>query len=704
MSDNNQQPEAMNGESLDISEQRRHELKQLFPGVFTETTNAQGEAVETIDFERLQAELGTFSDVYEGRRERYGMEWPGKRDCMRLIQEPSRATLKPCREESVDFDTTQNLFIEGDNLEVLKLLQKSYYGKVKMIYIDPPYNTGKEFIYPDKYSESLETYLAYAGLVDDEGKKFSTNTAAEGRFHTKWLNMMYPRLYLARNLLREDGVIFISIDDNEVENLRRMCNEIFGEENSIACLVWEKGRKNDAKLFSVGHEYMLVYARSLAYLKELNTVWREEKPGAREIWEQYLTLREKYGNNDSEIEKDLQAWYSGLPKSHPAKKWSRYKRIDKNGPWRDRDISWPGGDGPRYEVIHPVTKEPCKIPERGWIYSQLEEMQRQIDLGFVEFRDDHTQPPFRKAHIKPVSLEIMKAEVNDEDPEDEEEMATQVRGSYFYKQSQVSVKYLRNLLGGKIFNNPKDHDELKQLIKYVGVKNGDTVLDFFAGSASTSEAVLEFNNEEKAGVKFVLIQLPEKNNEKDKTGKAALKAGFQTIADVGKERIRRASQKIRQEREGQLDLEGKGDPDLGFKVLKLDQSNFKQWQAPSAELSADQLGQQLTLHTDHIDSYATQEELLYELLIKAGFMPTETVETLDLAGKQVFSIANGALLICLEEELTAELIDAVADKQPMQFICLDKAFKGNDQLKANAAQTFKSRSQNSETEMVFKVV
>ena len=573
-------PNKMTGETLNISEQRKQELKQLFPAVFTETTNAKGEVVESIDFEKLKAELGSFSDVYEGRRERYGMEWPGKRDCMKLIQQPSRATLKPCREESVDFDTTQNLFIEGDNLEVLKLLQKSYYGKVKMIYIDPPYNTGKEFIYPDNYKESLETYMAYAGLVDDEGKKFSTNTATEGRFHTKWLNMMYPRLYLARNLLREDGVIFISIDDNEVENLRRVCDEIFGEENSIACLVWEKGRKNDAKLFSIGHEYMLVFARSLAHLKELNTVWREEKPGSREIWDQYLLLRKQHSHNDREIEKDLQAWYSGLPKNHPSKKWSRYKRVDKNGPWRDRDISWPGGDGPQYDVIHPVTKKPCVVPEAGWRFSTPEEMQRQIDIGLVEFREDHLEPPFRKAHIKPISEVADGEDSDDEDSDDSEEMATQVRGSYFYKQSQVSVKYLKSLMGRKVFNNPKDHEELKKLVKYVGVSSGDTVLDFFAGSASTGEAVIDFNVDDSAQVNYILVQLPEKNNDKDKTGKAALKAGFQTIADVSKERIRRAAQKIRQEREGQLDLEGKGDLDLGFKVLKLDQSNFKQWQNP----------------------------------------------------------------------------------------------------------------------------
>lgn len=256
-------PEVMSGETMDIAEQRRTELKQMFPGVFTETTDANGKVVETVDFERLKAELGTFSDVYEGRRERYGMDWPGKRDCMKLIQEPTRATLKPCREESVDFDSTKNLFIEGDNLEVLKLLQKSYYGKVKMIYIDPPYNTGKEFIYPDNFREGLNTYLAYSGLSDSDGNKFSTNTVSEGRFHTKWLNMMYPRLYLAANLLKNDGVIFISIDDNEVENTRRMCNEIFGEENFIASVVWQKRTSPDSRAhLSAGHDYVLIYAKS----------------------------------------------------------------------------------------------------------------------------------------------------------------------------------------------------------------------------------------------------------------------------------------------------------------------------------------------------------------------------------------------------------------------------------------------------------
>jgi adenine-specific DNA-methyltransferase len=277
-----EQPEKLTGTSLDISAENRTRLKALFPAVFTETRNDKGDLVESIDFEKLKAELGTFSDLFESRRERYGMDWPGKKEALRLIQTPSAATLRPCREESVNFDTTGNLFIEGDNLEVLKLLQNSYYGKVKMIVIDPPYNTGKEFIYPDNFSESLQTYLEYAGLIDGDGKKFSTNTANEGRFHTKWLNMMYPRLYLARNLLRDDGVIFIHIDDNEVSNLRKLCDEIFGEDNFLAQIIWQKihSTKNDAKYYSDTHEYILCYSKNID-LAEIKLLPRTESMDSR---------------------------------------------------------------------------------------------------------------------------------------------------------------------------------------------------------------------------------------------------------------------------------------------------------------------------------------------------------------------------------------------------------------------------------------
>jgi len=642
----NTMPDKMTGETLDISEQRKQELKQLFPTIFTETTDAKGEIVEAIDFEKLKAELGSFSDVYEGRRERYGMEWPGKRDCMKLIQEPSRATLKPCREESVDFDTTENLFIEGDNLEVLKLLQKSYYGKVKMIYIDPPYNTGKEFIYPDNYKESLETYMAYSGLVDDDGKKFTTNTASEGRFHTKWLNMMFPRLYLARNLLREDGVIFISIADHEVENLRRMCDEIFGEENFIATAIWQKvyAPKSSAKFFSEDHEYVVIYARHAnEWVPELlprteaqDAAYKNQDDDSRGLWRpNNLAARNYYSKGTYSITCPSGRLIPGPPSgSYWRISEEKFKELDKDG------RIWWGLDGnniPAPKIFLSEVKQ-GRVPQTLWGYQEV----------------GHTQ-------------------------EAKKDLLNKVTFS-----SSDSV-----------FDTPKPTRLIRKMLQIgTNKSDGDIVLDFFSGSCSSADSVIELNSNENGNRKFIMVQLPEPTGSDD----------FHTIADIGKERIRRAAQKIRQEREGQLDLEGKGDLDLGFKVLKLDQSNFKQWQTSGVELNADQIGKTLDAFADHIDPYATQEEILYELLLKAGFKPTEKVETLDLAGKQVFAIAGGALLICLEDEVNAELIDAVADLEPMQFICLDKAFQGNDQLKANAVQTFKSRSQNSETEMVFKVV
>ena len=324
--------------------------------------------------------------------------------------------------------------------------------------------------------------------------------------------MMWPRLVLLRDLLREDGVIFVSIDDHEAHHLRAILDEIFGEDNFIAQLVWEKGRKNDAKFFSVGHEYILVYARSVATLRQLKTIWREPKPGAKEVWEQYAALRKQFGADDKAIEDALQEWYRQLPDRHPSKALSRYKHIDKNGPWRDRDISWPGGGGPRYDVIHPITKRPCKVPERGWGFATSEAMQQQIDLGLVEFREDHTQPPFRKAHLRPVFEELDEEngiDLNgDEEPEAEEPVVVglQVMPSVIYKQSQVAVKYLRSLMGGKVFDNPKDYEVLARLIRYVTASDhGDIILDSFAGSGTTGHAVLAAN-EDGGNRRFILVE------------------------------------------------------------------------------------------------------------------------------------------------------------------------------------------------------
>jgi len=643
----------MTGSSLDITEQRKNELKQLFPGVFTETKNDQGELVHTLDFERLKAELGEFSDIYDNRRERYGMDWPGKRDCLRLVQEPSHATLTPCREESVDFDTTENLFIEGDNLEVLKLLQKSYYGQVKMIYIDPPYNTGKEFIYPDNFSESLDTYLQYAGLKETggEGRKWSTNSANEGRFHTKWLNMMFPRLYLARNLLREDGVIFISIDDNEVENLRRMCDEIFGEENFLSQLIVQSNKRGQTyKEIAKCHEYILIY-----YKTDSGTVNELEKAA------QSLPFLDDIGRYDL---------------------WELRNRNPKFGRHN------------RPNLYYPIYINPDKLHENSLAEISLEK----TDKYYIETFPRNSEGAdscwrWGKDKLKsegifgafPVVMAKQKKDGGWNIYEKSRKSTTKAKSIWsdsavITEQGTVEAGKL-NLSGMLEF--PKPVELIKRCLR-LGTSGDDIVMDFFAGSGTIAQAAMELSMELNNSYKYIAVQLPEPIADDSMAGEK----GYRTIADISKERIRRVSNKVRVEINGQLDLEDKQNLDLGFKVLKLNQSNFKQWQAPDKSTTDEALLKQIALGLDHIDPNASQEDLLYELLIKAGVMPTEKIEPLEWAGHKIFSVAEGSLLVYLELAIDQALIDAVLAKAPSQFICLDSAFQGNDPLKTNAVKTF----------------
>jgi len=639
------------GESANLVNENIKQLKAIFPDAFSEGG---------LNFDTLRQLMGDVSAIDESE-EKYGLNWHGKKKARQVALTPSTGTLLPCPGESVDWDKTQNLFVEGDNLEVLKLLQKSYAGKVKMIYIDPPYNTGKEFVYPDNFQDNLETYLKYTGQIDDEGMKFSSNTESSGRYHTNWLNMIYPRIHLAKNLLTADGVILVSIDEHEVVNLRQLMNEVFGEENFISCLAWEKGRKNDAKFFSNGHEYVVIYARSQSYLREIKAMWREEKPGARDIWEKYLSLRKTHGENDSLIEVDLQDWYSSLPKSHPAKKWSRYKHIDKNGPWRDDNISWPGGGGPRYDVIHPKTKMPCAVPERGWVFSKPETMQQMIDLGIVEFREDHSAPPIRKSHIRPVNFELLSAcEANedesgdDSDNESEEDLATQVRGSYFYKQSQVSVKYLRNLFGKKVFNNPKDVDEISRLVRYTTSDDPNAIImDFFAGSGTTGEAVMRLNSEDEGARRFILVQLPEPLDPSSKEQKVAAKFCEENniprnIAALSRERLRRAAKQINAQGEDKK-------IDTGFKVFSLASSSIKAWRPDRNDLE-----ETLLSHQEHLVAGRSEEDVLYELLIKRGIDLGAPIQSKVVSGKSIYSIGYGVLFACLDETIDGEEVESIA--------------------------------------------
>jgi adenine-specific DNA-methyltransferase len=601
--------------SIDIVEEKREQLKSIFPEVFTEGSK--------IDFERLKLTLG---EMVDPGKERYGMNWPGKADCFKIIQQPSIATMTPAREESVDFDTTENLFIEGDNLEVLKLLQKSYFGKVKMIEIDPPYNTGNDFIYPDDYSESLDTYLRYTGQIDNEGRKYSTNTEADGRFHSKWMNMMYPRLFLARNLLREDGVIFIHIDDHEVDNLKKICNEIFGEESFLAIFIWHRRQMADSRnqdRASTDHEYVVCYKKPDAILK------------GQEI------DKSKYSNHDN----------------------------DPRGPWFSADLTGLANKDQRpnlhYEITNPETGHVYPPSStRGWSCAK-ETMQRLISEKRVLWPAKENGRPRSKKFLNEI-----------------ERHETGFSSVLKVGQTTEGTRIIQNLFDEKVFPFSKPTSLIKALIDQ-GAGKDDIVLDFFAGSGPTAQSILEMNKRDGGNRKFILVQLPEPTGRVD----------FCTIADICKERIRRVIKKIKEEQENKNDLfSGDKSPlDLGFKVFKLQPSNFKLWDGEVAR-DKETIEKQITLFVDHINPKSSQEDILYEILLKSGFPLTTNIEKIALAEKTVFSIADGSMFICLEKDLTPEVIKAMAEQKPVRVVCLDEGFKSNDQLKTNAVQIMKTRN------------
>ncbi|KFO66430.1 hypothetical protein ER57_17615 [Smithella sp. SCADC] len=619
--------EKMDLRSMDIVEEKREKLKELFPEVFTEG--------QKIDLERLRLTLGEAVDV---GKERYGMNWPGKADCFKIIQQPSIATLTPAREESVNFDNTENLFIEGDNLEVLKLLQKSYLGKIKMIEIDPPYNTGNDFIYPDNYSESLDTYLRYTGQIDDEGRKYSTNTEADGRFHSKWMNMMYPRLFLARNLLREDGVIFIHIDDTEVDNLRKICDEIFGEGNFINFLIWKK-RYNAAKEHHLAnnHDFILIYARNKELIVDFTT------PGDEEYYNELFS------------ETDEHEATRGKFMTQP---------LEAGNSMGDRSNL-------RFPVIAPDGTEIW--PRRQWVWGQ-ERVEEAKKNGYLKFyKDRNGEWKIRHKHY-----------VKNNDGNLRRVKPFSIYDKCF---TQDGTKEIEELFpNNDIFPFPKPSKLIKHFLELINDKEC-LVLDFFSGSSTTAHAVLDLN---RAGDsrKFIMVQLPEPCAPESE----AYKAGYKTIADIGKERIRRVIKKIKDEQEQKKDLFS-GDKhklDLGFKVFKLEPSNFKLWNDQVAK-EKDAIKNQLEMFVEHINPKSSQEDILYELLLKSGFPLTTKIEQLTMTDKVVFSIDEGAMLICLEKDLTPEVIKAMAEKKPVRVICLDEGLHGNDQLKTNAVQIMKSR-------------
>jgi adenine-specific DNA-methyltransferase len=660
MNDISEQPEKFDLSSMDVSAEKRTELLNLFPDVRTDGGK--------IDFDRLKLALG---ETVDPGKERYGLTWPGKADCFKTIQAPSPGTLRPAPDESVNWDTTENLIIEGDNLEVLKLLQKSYLGKVKMIYIDPPYNTGNDFIYPDNFTENLQTYLEYTGQVDSEGKKFGTNTDADGRFHSKWMNMMYPRLYLARNLLREDGFVVVSIDDSELCQLRTVLNEVYGEENFAAVLVFDRNRKNDAKLFSVGHEYMVVYTRNKGLLTEMNVRLRASKEGVEEIREEFERLRKMYDDNWDLVGQGLREYYSKFEEEDPRLPLARYTKVDERGPFRtDGDPSWPGGGGPRYTVPHPATGRPCKVPGRGWVWPTYERVKEEIKKGNIVFGPDETTIPGVRRNLFEKDEQVMRS----------------VTFSYAQKASQDFAEIFD---GKKVFDNPKSYRDLERLVSYL-TSPGDLIIDFFAGSGTTAHGVLLSNLGESQPRQFICVQLPEPVSGDTDTGRNAHDLGLLTIADICKERVRRVINKLNKEDAARLDFNGGAKQGRGFRVFKLAESNFQGWNTGRAA-DANALGEQLQMHIDHVLHDRTDADILFELLLKSGFPLAVPVEEMTLAGKTVFSIGGGIFLICLDRTLTIELIRAMADLRPSRVVCLDTGFGGNDQLKVNAVQIFKTK-------------
>ena len=657
--------------SMSITDDQKAKLKQLFPEVFNE---------DKIDFDKLKQTLGEDIDTGE---ERFGMTWPGKTDCFKVIQTPSIGTLKPAKDESVNWDTTENLFIEGDNLEVLKLLQGAYYGKVKMIYIDPPYNTGKEFIYPDNYSESLETYLAYTGQKDEEGRKFTTNAETSGRYHSKWLNMMYPRLFLARNLLRDDGVIFISIDDNEVKNLRAIMDDIFGEENFVALISVEnnpKGRKN-SKFISTSNDYCLIYAKekNSSYFtenipKNINDMTLDENGNYIHNSGKRVLVGENSFNKevaDPSSEKHYSVYYNSEESDIVIKKESSIDEMDV-------DLTSSGYN--RY-----ISHRDGAFIENTYTKTKLLDL---FDEEALEFKENKI---FEKNFSGSIRLKSMltnkeyDALVNNEKCSFKIDVKTTSAGTC-----------LKELFETKdsIFTAPKNIGLIKLLATLFEEKDF-IVLDFFAGSATTAHALMQLNYEDGGRRKYIVSQLPEICDKKSE----ASKAGYKNIADIGKERIRRVIKKIQEERatkakesEGKLPgmVEEKADLDLGFRVFKLDTSNFNIWDGTVDE-SGDMSGQ-IEMFINHIDPDASDEDILYEILLKTRFPLTTQIEELQLAGQKVYSVANKALLICLDRKLTKEVISEMARLQPARVVCLDAGFADNDQLKTNAVQIMKSHN------------
>ena len=584
----------------------------------------------SIDFDKLRQLLS--SDIVEGNEERYQFTWPDKRKAILAANAPINATLRPCPEESVDFDTTQNLYIEGDNLDVLKCLKETYLHKVKMIYIDPPYNTGNDFVYNDDLAKSAAEYLANSGQFDEQGNRLVTNTESNGRFHTDWLNMIYPRLKVARDFLTEDGVIFISIDDNEVENLRKVCDEIFGESNFIATLVWERAYspKNDAKYISNSHDYVLMYAKSAANFV-IGRLERTAEANAR------------YSNPDN----------------------------DPRGVWKPSDMSVKTYNAEcDYSIMTPSGRVVEPPAGRCWRLSRNAFRERLQD-NRIWFGSDGSSVPCIKRFITELKHDGMAP-----------------TSILFYKDvghSQEGAQEVVSLFGDKgVFDGPKPVRLLERLITLANLKEDSIVLDFFSGSATTAHAVMKKNVEKEKNCRFIMVQLPEEVSDKKKD------QGYKNICEIGKERIRRAGAKIKEE-----NPEKAQNLDTGFRVLKLDSSNMKDVFYSPKETS--QL--ELFRYVDNVKDDRTSEDLLFQVMLELGATLDSKIEESEVDGKAIFNVADGYLVACFDQEVSDEVVTAIAKMQPTYAVLRDTSL-ANDATATNFEQIFKTYAPNTTTKIL----
>ena len=668
-------------ETPDLTSENIEKIAALFPNCITEMLDEERSTPEkkvykrAVNFELLKQMLSP--DVVDGD-EAYEFTWVGKKAAIVEANKPIRKTLRPCVAESKDWDTTENLYIEGDNLEVLKLLQESYLGKVKMIYIDPPYNTGNDFIYADDFKMESEEWKVESGEWSEEGDRLFKNTDTNGRFHSDWCSMIYSRLLLSRNLLTPDGVIFISIDENEVNTLKAICDEVFGASNFIAELIWSAGRKNDSKYISVSHEYILCYFKDALWVKDHKILWREKKQGLSDIYAEYERLKKVYGEDCTSIEKELKGWYKSLPDGHPAKDHSHYCRVDKNGIFFADNISWPGGGGPKYQVLHPVTQKPVKIPSRGWLTNEAT-MKEWIVQGRVEFGKDENGVPTLKSYLK--------------------DREYSVPYSVFYKDGRAASKRLATLMGDKVFENPKDEEIIQRIIQFCGTDDGDIILDFFSGSATTAHAMFLADAEQNKHRKFILVQLPETIDPQKEASEKAKKVAQNAvnlldtigvphnICEIGKERIRRAGEKILKEQlaNNNSTLNSPNSKlDIGFRVLKLDSTNMKDVYYAPCDYDQDFLHQL----ESNIKDDRTDLDLLFGCLIDWGLPLSLPYKSEQLGGCTVHTYNDGDLIACFDANVPESVVKEIAKRKPLRAVFRDSGFASSPE-KINMFEIFK---------------